>query len=121
MSFTDETSTIEKDAKHRSETKNITFFATMFILYSKRLVAVKNILRKIHFHTKAFKARIACLLFQQITIFLKYKLTKKSSHLLTTFCVVIQLTTILHGNYSDLALICLSVSISMEINEFLHI
>ena len=29
-----------------------------------------------------------------------------SSHVLTTFCMVIQLTTILHGNYSDLALIC---------------
>ena len=29
-----------------------------------------------------------------------------SLHVLTTFCVLIQLTTILHANYSDLALIC---------------
>ena len=42
MSFTDETSTIEKDAKYRSETKNIQFFSSVFILYSKRLVTVKT-------------------------------------------------------------------------------
>ena len=42
MSFTGETSTIEKDAKYRSETKNIQFLAAMFILYSKRLVTVKT-------------------------------------------------------------------------------
>ena len=51
-----------------------------------------------------------------------------SSHVLTIFCVVIQLTTILHGNYSDLALICqmsqsreslhiLKAPISREISE----
>ena len=42
MSFTCETSTIEKDAEYRSETKNIQFLATMFILYSKTLVTVKT-------------------------------------------------------------------------------
>ena len=42
MSFTGETSTIEKDAMYRSETKNIHFLATMFILYSKILVTIKT-------------------------------------------------------------------------------
>ena len=44
-----------------------------------------------------------------------------SFHVLTTFCVMIQLTTILHGNYSDVSLICTNVSISMEINDSLQI
>ena len=42
MSFTSETSTVEKDAKYRSEQRISNFLATMFVLYSKRLVTVKT-------------------------------------------------------------------------------
>ena len=44
------------------------------------------------------------------------------SHVLITFCVMIQLTTILHGNYSDLALICqMSQSPWRSMNLCIHL
>ena len=36
----------------------------------------QNMLRKINFHIKAIKPRIACQMFQEIVIFLKYRITK---------------------------------------------
>ena len=64
MSFTGETSTIEKDANYRSETKNIQFFSYNVYFVFKKIGSSKNILRTINLHIKAIKARIACLIFQ---------------------------------------------------------
>ena len=64
MSFTCETSTIEKDAKYRSETKNIQFFSYNVNFVFQKISNNQNIFRKINFHIKAIKARIACLIFQ---------------------------------------------------------
>ena len=64
MSFTGEKSTIEKDAKYRSETKNIQFFSYTVYFVFQNIGNSQNILRKIHFHLKANKARIICLIFQ---------------------------------------------------------
>ena len=63
MSFTGETSTFEKDAKYRSETKNIQFFSHNVYFVFQKIGNSKNILRKINFHIKAIKARITCLIF----------------------------------------------------------
>ena len=64
MSFTGETSTIEKDAKYRSETKNILFFSYNVYFVFQKIGNSQNMLRKISFHIKAIKARIVCLIFQ---------------------------------------------------------
>ena len=64
MSITGETSTIEKDAKYRSETKNIQFFSYNIYFVFQKTGNSQNILRKINFHIKAIKARIACQIFQ---------------------------------------------------------
>ena len=64
MSFTCETATIVKDAKYRSETKNIQFFSYNVYFVFQKIGNSQNILRKINFHLKAIKARIACLIFQ---------------------------------------------------------
>ena len=64
MSFTGETSTIEKDAKYRSETKNIHFFSHNVHFVFQKIGKSHNILRKISFHIKAIKARIAYPIFQ---------------------------------------------------------
>ena len=64
MSFTGETSAIEKDAKYRSETKNVQFFNYNIYFIFQKIGNSKNILRKINFHIKAIKTRIACLIFQ---------------------------------------------------------
>ena len=64
MSFPCETSTIKKDAKYRSETKNIQFFSYNVYFVFQKIGNSQNILRKINFHIKAIKARIACLIFQ---------------------------------------------------------
>ena len=63
MSFTGETSTIEKDAKYRNETKNIQFFSYNVYFVSQKIGNSQNILSKINFHIKAIKARNACLIF----------------------------------------------------------
>ena len=57
--FTGETSTIEKDAKYRSKTKNIHFFSYNVYFIFQKIGNSQNILRKISFHTKAIKASIA--------------------------------------------------------------
>ena len=62
--FTGETSTIEKDVKYRSETKNIQLFSYNVYFVFQKIGNSQNILRKINFHIKAMKARIACLIFQ---------------------------------------------------------
>ena len=64
MSFTGETSTIEKDAKYRNETKNLQFFSYNVYFVSQKIGNNQNILSKINFHIKAIKARIACLIVQ---------------------------------------------------------
>ena len=64
MSLTCETSTIEKDAKYRSETKNIQFFSYNVYFVYQKIGNSQNMLRKINFHIKAIKVRIACLIFQ---------------------------------------------------------
>ena len=64
MSFTGETSTIEKDAKYRSEAKNIQFFNYNVYFVFQKIGKSQNILRKINFHIKTIKARIVCLIFQ---------------------------------------------------------
>ena len=64
MSFTGETSTIEKDVKYRSETKNIQFFSYNVYFVFQKIGNSQNILRKINFQIKAIKARIVCLIFQ---------------------------------------------------------
>ena len=64
MSFPCETSTIKKDAKYRSETKNILIFSYNVYFLFQKIGNSQNILRKINFHIKAIKARIACLIFQ---------------------------------------------------------
>ena len=64
MFFTGETSTIEKDAKYISETKNIHFFSYNVYFVFQKIGNSQNILRKISFHIKAIKARITCLIFQ---------------------------------------------------------
>ena len=64
MSFTGETSTIEKDAKYRSETKNIQLFSYNDYFVFQKIGNSQNILRKINFHKKTIKARITCLIFQ---------------------------------------------------------
>ena len=56
MSFTGEKST--------SETKNIHFFSYNVYFVIQKIGSSQNILRKINFHIKAMKARIACLIFQ---------------------------------------------------------
>ena len=56
MSFTGETSTIEKDAKYRSETKNIQFFSYNVSFVFEKIGNSQNILRKSHFHIKVIKA-----------------------------------------------------------------
>ena len=61
MSYAGETSTIKKDAKYRSETKNIQFFSYNVYFVFQKIGNSQNILRKINFH---MKARIACLIFQ---------------------------------------------------------
>ena len=53
MSFTGETSTIEKDAKYRSEAKNIKFFSYNVCFVFKKIGNSQNILRKIHFQYKS--------------------------------------------------------------------
>ena len=65
MPFTCETSTIEKDAKYRSETKNIQFFSYNVNFVFQKISNNGNILRKINLHIKAIKARIACLIFNK--------------------------------------------------------
>ena len=64
MSFTGETSTIEKDAKYRSETRNIQFFSYIVYWVFQNIGNSQNILRKINFHIKAIKAGTASLIFQ---------------------------------------------------------
>ena len=64
MSFTGETSTVEKEAKYRSETKNIQFFSYNVYFVFQKIGSNQNILRKINFQIKAIKPRIACLIFQ---------------------------------------------------------
>ena len=64
MSFTNETSSIEKNAKYRGETKNIHFFSYNVYFAFQKIGNNQNILRKIYFHIKAIKARIVCLIFQ---------------------------------------------------------
>ena len=66
MSFTGETSTIDKDAKYRSETKNIKFFSHNVYFVFQKIGNSQNILRKIlrKININAIKARIACLIFQ---------------------------------------------------------
>ena len=49
-SFTGKTSIIEKDAKYRSETKNIQFFSYNVCFVFKKIGNSQNILRKILFH-----------------------------------------------------------------------
>ena len=49
MSFTSETSTIEKDAKYRSETKTIQFFSYNVYFVFQKIGNSQNILRKINF------------------------------------------------------------------------
>ena len=63
MSFTVEISTIEKDVKYRSETKNIQFFSYNVYFVFQKIGNSQNILRKNNFHIKAIKARIDCLIF----------------------------------------------------------
>ena len=63
MSFTGETSTIEEDAKYRSKTKNIQFFSYNVYFVFQKIGNSQSILRKINFHIKAIKAKIACLCF----------------------------------------------------------
>ena len=64
MSFTGETSTIKKDAKPRSETKDIHCFSYNIYFVFQKIGNSQNILRKISFHIKAIEARIVCLIFQ---------------------------------------------------------
>ena len=64
MSFTGETSAIEKDAKYRSETKNIHFFSYNVYFVFQKISNSQNILTKFNFHIKAIKAMITCLIFQ---------------------------------------------------------
>ena len=63
MSFTSETSTIEKDAKYRSETKNIQFSSYNVYFVFQKIGKSQNIWRKINFYIKAIKTRNACLFF----------------------------------------------------------
>ena len=65
MSFTGETSTIEKDAKYRSKTKNIQFFSYNVFFVFQKIGNSQNILRKINFHIKAIKARLPVLFFSK--------------------------------------------------------
>ena len=125
MSFTGETSTIEKDAKYRSEAKNINFILLqMFIFVIQKFGNSQNILRKIHFHIKAIKARITCLIFQQIAIFLKYRIEKYVHASIFTCAHYLLCGDPINNNSPwklfrpDLNLS--NVSISMEINGSLH-
>ena len=49
MSFTGETSTIEKDAKYRCETKNILFFSYNAYFAFQKIGSSQNILRRLIF------------------------------------------------------------------------
>ena len=64
MSFTGETSTIEKGAKYRSETKNMQFLSYNVYSVFQNIGNSQNMLMKINFHINVIKARIACLIFQ---------------------------------------------------------
>ena len=55
MSFTGETSTSEKDAKYRSETKEYSIFSYNDYFVFQKIGNSQNILRKINFHTKTSK------------------------------------------------------------------
>ena len=124
MSFTGETSTIEKDAKYTSETKNIHFFSYNVYFVFQKIGNSQNILKKINFHIKAMKARIACLIFQQIVIFLKNRITK-NVHTSIFTCAHYLLCGDPINNNSPWKLFrpglnLSNVSITMEINESLH-
>ena len=77
-----QTSTSEKYAEQRSETKSSNSFNVMVGFHFKSLMKVQRHWGRFIFILKP--------------------------HVFITFSVVIHLTTILHGNYSDLTLICQS-------------
>ena len=85
MPFTGETSTTEKDTEYRSETKNIKFFLYNVCFIFKKNGNSQNILRKINFQIEAIKAWIACLFYQPIVIFVKYRVTKNVHTSIFTF------------------------------------
>ena len=84
----------------------------------------QNILRKFHFHIKAIKARIGCLIFQQIAIFLKYRITKNVHTSIFTCAHYLLCGDQINNNspwkLSRPGLHLSNVSISIEINESLH-
>ena len=124
MSFTGETSTIEKGTKYRSETKNIKLFCYNVYFVFQKISNSQNILRKIPFHIRAIKARIACLIFQQIAIFLKYRITKNVHTSIFTCAHYLLCGDPINNNLPwklfRPGLNLSNVSISMEINESLH-
>ena len=101
------------------------FFSYNVYFVFKKIDISQNILRKINFHLKAIKGKIACQIFQEIVIFLKYRITKNVHTSIFTCAHYLLCGDPINNNslwkLFRPGLNLSNVSIFMEINESLHI